>query len=104
MNSSPKCGFGQAQLDFWRALTLLGTFGYYGGYAYVVYLAAAGALSIGQMTSSRRNCRRELGHKSDVDHFLWIAKQALFMTDLVEFFVVGPISFRNQAPWRLRGP
>ena len=74
-----------------RSSQLLGTFGYYGGYAYVVYLAVAGALTIGQMTFlAGAIAGASSGIQAMFTTFCGIAEQALFMTDLVEFFAVQP--------------
>jgi ATP-binding cassette subfamily B protein len=79
------------RLTFGALLTLLGTFGYYGGYAYVVYLAVAGTLSIGQMTLlAGAIAGASSGIQAMFTTFCGIAEQALFMTDLVEFFAVQP--------------
>src|SRR3984957_369958 len=79
------------RLTFGALLTLLGTFGYYGGYAYVVYLAVAGALTIGQMTFlAGAIAGASSGIQAMFTTFCGIAEQALFMTDLVEFFAVQP--------------
>ena len=80
------------RLSFGALLTLLGTFGYYGGYAYIVYLASAGALSIGQMTLlAGAIAGASSGIQAMFTTFCGIAEQALFMTDLVEFFAVQPM-------------
>jgi ATP-binding cassette subfamily B protein len=79
------------RLTFGAILTVLGTFGYYGGYAYVVYLAVAGALTIGQMTFlAGAIAGASSGIQAMFTTFCGIAEQALFMTDLVEFFAVQP--------------
>ena len=79
------------RLSFGAILTLLGTFGYYGGYAYVIYLAAAGTLSIGKMTFlAGAIAGASSGIQAMFTTFCGIAEQAFFMTDLVEFFAVQP--------------
>jgi ATP-binding cassette, subfamily B, bacterial len=79
------------RLSFGALLTLLGTFGYYGGYAYVVYKTVGGALSIGQLTFlAGAIAGASAGIQAMFSTFCGIAEQALFMTDLVEFFAVQP--------------
>jgi ATP-binding cassette, subfamily B, bacterial len=79
------------RLTFGSVLTVLGTFGYYGAYAYVVYETVGGALSIGQLTFlAGAIAGASAGIQNVFNTFCGIAEQALFMTDLVEFFAVEP--------------
>ncbi len=81
----------QRRLTFGSFLTVLGTFGYYGAYAYVVYKTVGGALSIGQLTFlAGAIAGASAGIQNVFNTFCGIAEQALFMTDLVEFFAVEP--------------
>lgn len=72
-------------------LTLLGTLGYYGTYAYVIYQTVAGVLTIGMMTFLAGAIA---GASSNIQlvfsTFSTIADQALFVGDLLEFFAVKP--------------
>lgn len=79
------------KLFFGGGLTVLGTLGYYGTYAFVVYQTVVGHLSIGQLTFLAGAIA---GASSNIQAFFstfsGIADQALFMTDLLEFFSVQP--------------
>jgi ATP-binding cassette, subfamily B, bacterial len=73
---------------------LLGTIGYYGSYAFAIHQTVIGLLSLGTMTllagaiaGANSNIQAVLGTFSS------IAGQALFLTDLMEFFSVKPKIF-----------
>jgi ATP-binding cassette subfamily B protein len=72
-------------------LTLLGTAGYYGTYAYVIYRTIFGALTIGTLVFLAGAIS---GASSNIQQlfstFSGIADQALFMADLLEFFGMKP--------------
>jgi ATP-binding cassette subfamily B protein len=72
-------------------LTLLGTAGYYGTYAYVIYETIAGVLTIGTLTFLAGAIA---GASSNIQQlfstFSGIADQALFMADLLEFLSMKP--------------
>jgi ATP-binding cassette subfamily B protein len=72
-------------------LTLLGTLGYYGTYAYVIYQTVAGVLTIGMLTFLAGAIA---GASSNIQlvfsTFSTIADQALFIGDLLDFFSVKP--------------
>ena len=72
-------------------LTLLGTLGYYGTYAYVIYQTVAGVLTIGMLTFLAGAIA---GASSNIQMvfstFSTIADQALFVGDLLDFFAVKP--------------
>ena len=79
------------KLIFGAFLTVLGTVGYYGGYAYVIYETVMGRLSIGQLTFlAGAIAGASAGIQAVFTTFSGIADQALFMTDLVDFFAVQP--------------
>ncbi len=73
------------------ALSLLGTSGYYGAYAYVIYRTITGALTWGTLQFLAGAIA---GTSSNIQGifstFPSIAEQSLFLTDLVEFLRVGP--------------
>ncbi|HYA64780.1 MAG TPA: ABC transporter ATP-binding protein [Candidatus Sulfotelmatobacter sp.] len=72
-------------------LTVLGTLGYYGTYAYVVYETVRGALTLGQLTFlAGAIAGASTNIQAFFSTFSGIADQALFMTDLLEFFAVKP--------------
>lgn len=79
------------KLLFGGLLTVLGTLGYYGTYAYVIYETVLGALTLGQLTFLAGAIA---GASSNIQAFFstfsGIADQALFMTDLLDFFSVQP--------------
>jgi ATP-binding cassette subfamily B protein len=73
---------------------LLGTIGYYGSYAFAIHETVIGVLSLGTLTllagaiaGANSNMQAVLGTFSS------IAGQALFLTDLLEFFAVKPKVF-----------
>ena len=79
------------KLLFGGLLTVLGTLGYYGTYAYVIYETVLGALTLGQLTFLAGAIA---GASSNIQSFFstfsGIADQSLFMTDLLDFFSVQP--------------
>ncbi len=82
-------GLARRKLIFGAFLTILGTLGYYGGYAYVIYETVIGALTIGQLTFlAGAIAGASAGIQATFTTFSGIADQALFMTDLVDFFSV----------------
>jgi ATP-binding cassette subfamily B protein len=72
-------------------LSLISTMGYYSAYAYVVYRAVTGDISVGTLTFLAGSIA---GTSSNVQMifttFSGIADQALFLTDLLEFFALRP--------------
>ncbi|MFZ3215572.1 MAG: ABC transporter ATP-binding protein [Candidatus Acidiferrales bacterium] len=72
-------------------LALLGVAGYYGTYIYVIFQTVIGVLSLGTMTLLAGAIA---GASSNIQAvfttFSEIANQALFMTDLLDFFAVKP--------------
>jgi ATP-binding cassette subfamily B protein len=72
-------------------LSLLTTSGYYGAYAYVIYRAVAGDLTVGSMTFLAGAIAGASNSIQTIfSTFSSIADQALFLTDLLEFFAVNP--------------
>jgi len=79
------------KLFFGGLLTALGTVGYYGTYAYVIYETVHGALTLGQLTFlAGAIAGASTNIQSFFTTFSGIADQALFMTDLLDFFSVRP--------------
>jgi ATP-binding cassette subfamily B protein len=72
-------------------LSLLSTVGYYGSYAFVIYQTVLGRLSVGTLTFLAGAIA---GASSNIgmifSTFSSIADQALFLTDLLDFFAVKP--------------
>jgi ATP-binding cassette subfamily B protein len=84
-------GLARRKLMFGVFLTLLGTTGYYGGYGFVIYQTVIGALTIGQLTFlAGAIAGASAGIQAVFTTFSGIADQALFLTDLVDFFAVEP--------------
>src|SRR5580700_3842002 len=84
-------GLSKRRLIFGSLLALLGLMGYYGSYAYVIYGAVAGSLTIGRMVYLSAAIAGASGNlQSLFTTFSGITNQALFMTDLLEFFSVKP--------------
>jgi ATP-binding cassette subfamily B protein len=94
-------GLAKRKLLFGAFLTLLGTLGYYGTYAFVIHRTVTGAISLGLMTVLAGAIA---GASSNIQSFFSsfsiIADQALFMGDLLEFFSVQPriVSKPNALP------
>ncbi len=86
-------------------LTLLGTLGYYGTYAYVIYQTVAGVLTIGMLTFLAGAIA---GASSNIQlvfsTFSTIADQALFVGDLLEFFAVKPVVSSNPGASKVPRP
>jgi ATP-binding cassette subfamily B protein len=79
------------KLLYGSILTSLGTLGYYGTYAYVVHGAVIGTLTIAKMiflTGAIAGASTNI--QALFSTFSGIADQALFMTDLLDFFAVKP--------------
>jgi len=77
------------KLYFGALLTLVGTAGYYGTYAFVIYRTVAGALTLGTMTIlAGAIAGASTNIQAFFSTFSIIADQALFMSDLFEFFAV----------------
>ena len=73
------------------ALSLLGTAGYYGAYAYVIYRTVTGALTWGTLQFLAGAIAGTSSNIQSVfSTFASIADQSLFLTDLVEFLEVRP--------------
>jgi ATP-binding cassette, subfamily B, bacterial len=84
-------GLAKRRLLAGAALSLVSTAGYYGAFAYVVYRTVAGALTWGGLQFLAGAI---LGASNNIQSifatFASIADQSLFLTDMVEFFKVGP--------------
>ncbi len=72
-------------------LAVIGSFGYYGGYALLVYKALLGEISVGTLTFVAGAIAGASGQLQTVfSLFSSIADQALFLTDLLSFLAVKP--------------
>jgi ATP-binding cassette subfamily B protein len=72
-------------------LALVGSLGYYGGYAYLVLQALAGHLTVGSLTFlAGALAASSTQIQAIFSTFSSIADQSLFLTDLVKFFAVRP--------------
>ncbi len=72
-------------------LAILGSLGYYGGYTFLVVRTLQGRLSVGELTflaGALAGSNRQL--QLLFSTFASIADQALFLTDLMQFFAVRP--------------
>jgi len=87
-------GLAKRKLIFGSLLTLLGTVGYYGTYAFVIYRTVTGALTLGTMTLlAGAIAGASTNIQAFFSTFSVIADQAMFMTDLLRFFSVKPRIF-----------
>lgn len=76
---------------FGALLTLLGTLGYYGTYAYAIYQTVIGVLTLGTLTFLAGAIAGASSNIQSVfSTFCSIADQALYLNDLLEFFSVEP--------------
>jgi ATP-binding cassette, subfamily B, bacterial len=81
----------RGKLIFGGLLTVLGTLGYYGTYSYVIYETVKGVLTLGQLTFlAGAIAGASTNIQAFFSTFSGIADQALFMTDLLDFFAVQP--------------
>ena len=72
-------------------LTVLGTCGYYGAYAFAIYRTVAGAMTLGTLTLlAGAIATTSTNIQSIFTTFSGIADQALFLTDLLDFFAAKP--------------
>ena len=79
------------KLFFGSLLALLGTVGYYGTYAYGIYLTISGALTLGTLTFlAGAIAGASTNIQAVFSTFSHIADHALFLTDMIEFFKVQP--------------
>lgn len=84
-------------------LALLGTVGYYGTYAYGIYLTITGVLTLGTLTFlAGAIAGASTNIQAVFSTFSHIADHALFLTDLIEFFSVRPRIYSK--PGSLPGP
>ena len=84
-------GLAKRKLIIGALLSLLGTLGYYGSYAFVIYETVVGALTIGTLyflTGAIAGASTNI--QALFATFSTIADQALFVTDLLEFFAMKP--------------
>src|SRR6202045_67668 len=84
-------GLAKRRLIVGGLLSLLGTLGYYGSYAFVIYETVVGALTIGSLyflTGAIAGASTNI--QAVFATFSTIADQALFVTDLLEFFGMKP--------------
>jgi ATP-binding cassette subfamily B protein len=79
------------RLGWGAALALVGSAGYYAAYAYLVLRALDGSLTIGSLTFLAGALAGSSGRiQSIFSTFSGIADQALFLTDLQQFFAMRP--------------
>jgi ATP-binding cassette subfamily B protein len=84
-------GLAKRRLIVGGLLSLLGTLGYYGSYAFVIYETVVGALTIGSLyflTGAIAGASSNI--QAVFATFSTIADQALFVTDLLDFFAMKP--------------
>lgn len=84
-------GLARRKLVVGGLLSLLGTLGYYGSYAFVIYETVLGALTIGSLyflTGAIAGASSNI--QAVFATFSTIADQALFVTDLLDFFAMKP--------------
>jgi ATP-binding cassette, subfamily B, bacterial len=87
-------GLAKRRLWVGALFTVLGTVGYYGSYAFVIYQTVIGVLDIGTLTfMTGAIAGASTNIQAVFSTFSTIADQALFITDLLEFFAVQPKVF-----------
>jgi ATP-binding cassette, subfamily B, bacterial len=88
---SQTVGLAKRKLVVGGLLSLLGTMGYYGSYAFVIYETVFGALTIGALYfSTGAIAGASTNIQAVFATFSTIADQALFVTDLLDFFAMKP--------------
>jgi ATP-binding cassette, subfamily B, bacterial len=83
-----------AQRRLWAGslLSLLSAAGYYGAYTYVIYRTVTGALSVGTLTFlAGAIAGASVNIQAIFSQVSSVADQALFVTDLLDFFAVRPV-------------
>ena len=91
------------KLFYGSLLALLGTVGYYGTYAYGIYMTITGALTLGALTFLAGAIAGASSNIQSVfSTFSRIADHALFLSDLIEFFATRPKIYSK--PNSLPGP
>ena len=81
----------QRRLWWGSALAIVGSLGYYGSYAYLVWRALLGEISVGTLTFLAGAIAGSATQLQSVfSLFSSISDQALFLTDLVDFLSVQP--------------
>jgi ATP-binding cassette, subfamily B, bacterial len=87
-------GLARTKMLVGAALTLLGTAGYYGAYAFVVYRTVIGNFGIGELVLLiGAIAAASTNIQAVFTSFSSIANQALFLTDLLDFLAVKPKVF-----------
>lgn len=82
------------KLTVGAGLTLLGTIGYYASYAWAIYETVMGRFGLGDLTAlTGAIAGASTSIQSVFTGFSSIANQALFLTDLLQFFAVKPTVF-----------
>jgi ATP-binding cassette subfamily B protein len=91
---------------FWGALfATIGSAGYYGSYAYLVWRAFGGAISVGTLTFLTGAIAGSQGELTTLfSLFSLISQQALFLGDLLSFLHVRPRILSPAAPRRPSRP
>ena len=91
---SETVGLARKKLMIGSGLTMLGTIGYYASYAWVIYLTVVGKFTLGDLTAlTGAIAGASTSIQSVFTGFSSIANQALFLTDLLQFFAVKPTVF-----------
>jgi ATP-binding cassette subfamily B protein len=91
------------KLVYGSLLALLGTVGYYGTYAYGIYMAVTGALTLGALTFlAGAIAGASTNIQAVFTTFSRIADHALFLSDLIDFFAMQPKIYSK--PNSLPGP
>jgi ATP-binding cassette, subfamily B, bacterial len=88
---SETVGLARRKLMIGANLTLLGTVGYYGSYAWVIYRTVTGRFTIGDLTLlAGAIAGASTNIQAVFSSFSSIANQSLFLADLLHFFSVEP--------------
>jgi ATP-binding cassette subfamily B protein len=91
------------KLVYGSLLALLGTVGYYGTYAYGIYMTVTGALTLGALTFlAGAIAGASTNIQAVFTTFSHIADHALFLSDLIDFFAMRPKIYSK--PNALPGP
>src|SRR5262249_5042735 len=98
-------GLARRRLFMGSLLTLLGTLGYYGTYAFVIDQTVVGVLTICTLTLLSGAIAAASSNLQMVfSTFSTIADQALFVGDLLDFFAVRPAVLTKENAWAVPRP
>lgn len=102
-NTNKKLGFKRAAVG--GLLSSVGTAGYYGAYAYIIFKTVTGVLSIGDLTFLSGSFARLRGLLEGIlARFSTIADSSLYLQDMFDFFEIQPRIVSPEKPLPFPNP